>query len=47
MKEFQCQVCGKFILEEEGITTLNSLWVCDKDSCRTLNKENEAKEILS
>lgn len=42
---FKCQVCGKFIRADEGITTLNGWWVCDNDSCRTLDDENEATEI--
>jgi hypothetical protein len=44
MEQFKCQVCGKLISEDEGITTLNGLWVCDKDSCRILNEENQAIE---
>lgn len=45
MKEkYQCMVCGKFIANDEGITTLSGLWVCDNDSCRTLDDDNEATE---
>lgn len=39
---YKCEVCGKFITPEEGITTLEGLWVCDKDSCRFLDKDNNA-----
>lgn len=42
--KYECEVCGKFISEAEGITTINGLWVCDDDSCRTLDEENEATE---
>lgn len=46
MKAYKCMVCEKFITDEEGITTLNGLWVCDNDSCRTLNDDNDAIEIM-
>ena len=46
MEEYKCQVCGKLIKEDEGITTLNGWWVCDDDSCRTLNEESQATEKL-
>lgn len=46
MEMYQCQVCGKFIPEDAGITTLNGLWVCDEDSCRTLDEESQATEKL-
>jgi hypothetical protein len=39
---FQCQKCGKFIHEDEGITCTNGKWVCDDNNCRTLDEENEA-----
>ena len=45
MCEYKCQSCGKFIKNIEGITTLNGLWICDKDSCRTLDNENQATEM--
>ena len=45
MEKYKCEVCNKFNPDEEGITTLNSLWVCDNDSCRTLDVENQATEI--
>ena len=46
MKEkYQCMVCGKWITDDEGITTLNGLWVCDNNSCRTLDEDNNATEI--
>ncbi len=44
MEEYMCEVCGNFITDEEGITTLNGLWVCDNNSCRTLDEENQATE---
>jgi len=45
MKEqYECMVCGKLITDDEGVTTLNGLWVCDNDSCRTLDEDNEATE---
>ena len=43
---FMCEVCGKYIAEDEGITTLNGLWVCDKNTCRTLDEQNQATEII-
>lgn len=46
MNEYKCQVCGKFITEDEGITTLNGLWVCDNDTCRTLDEDNQAIENI-
>ena len=46
VEEYQCMVCGKFVREDEGVTTLNGLWVCDEDICRTLNDNNDAIEIL-
>ena len=42
--KYKCEVCDKLIKEDEGITTLNGLWVCDNDSCRTLDDENNAIE---
>lgn len=41
---YKCHHCGKFITNEEGITTLSGSWVCDNDTCRTLDDENEATE---
>lgn len=41
---YKCEVCGKFISEDKGITTLNGLWVCDDNNCRTLDEENQAIE---
>ena len=43
-KEYKCEVCGNFISEDKGVTTLNGLWVCDSDSCRTLDNDNQATE---
>ena len=43
---YKCEVCGGFIEDEQGTTTLNGLWVCDNDSCRTINDDNQAEEIL-
>jgi ribosomal protein S26 len=47
VKEYECQYCGKFIPEDEGITCVDGSWVCDDNSCRTLDDENEAyiKEV--
>lgn len=42
----RCQVCGKLICGKDGVTTLNGWFVCDNDSCRTLDEENQAIEIL-
>ena len=39
---YQCQFCGKFISNDEGITCVDGSWVCDNDSCRTLDEENES-----
>jgi len=47
VEEYQCMVCGKFVRENEGATTLNGLWVCDEDTCRVLNEDNDAIEILA
>lgn len=30
--------------EDYGITTINGLWVCNNDSCRTLDENNNAIE---
>lgn len=43
-EQYRCQVCGKFIAGEDGVTTVNGWWVCDSDTCRTLDEENEATE---
>lgn len=43
MKEtYKCQKCGIFITDDEGITCQDGSWVCDYDSCRSLDAENEA-----
>jgi hypothetical protein len=39
---YKCQCCGKFITDEEGITCYNGEWVCDNDTCRTLDSNSEA-----
>lgn len=44
MNAYRCQVCGKFISTNDGITTLNGYWVCDSNKCRTLNDENQSIE---
>jgi ribosomal protein S26 len=44
MKQYKCMVCGKLIDEDKGITTLNGLWVCDEDTCRTLDVDSQAIE---
>jgi hypothetical protein len=41
-REYQCACCGRFINDEDGVTTLEGLWICDKDECRTLNDDNDA-----
>lgn len=44
-ESYKCEVCGKLITEDEGCTTtINGLWVCDNDSCRTLDEDNNATE---
>ena len=42
MDKYKCETCKKFISEEEGVTTLCGTWVCDRDSCRTLDNNNDA-----
>jgi ribosomal protein S26 len=42
MKQYECMKCWKLIPEDEGITCTNGKWVCDDESCRTLDEENEA-----
>lgn len=44
--KYKCQCCGKYISNEEGITTVEGAWVCDADTCRTLDDDNEAYAIL-
>lgn len=41
-KQYKCECCGKFITEDEGTTTLEGLWVCDTDKCRTLDDNNDS-----
>ena len=41
----KCEVCSTMISDNEGVTTLNGLWVCDNDSCRTLDEDNNAVEV--
>lgn len=41
---YRCEVCGDLVAEGYGITTESGLWVCDSDSCRTLDDENNAHE---
>lgn len=41
-EKYKCACCGKFITENEGITTLEGLWVCDNNSCRILNNDNDS-----
>lgn len=41
---YRCGVCGKFITDDEGMTTLNKVWVCNNDTCRYLDKDNQAIE---
>lgn len=41
-EEFKCEVCGKFIAEDEGITLHDGSWVCDNMECRgELDEENQ------
>lgn len=40
--QYKCEVCGKFINEEDGITAVEGEFVCDNDSCRHLDEENQA-----
>jgi hypothetical protein len=42
MEQYKCQCCGEFITEDQGITCHNGEWVCDNDSCRILDKNNES-----
>lgn len=42
--KYKCEVCGKFITDDEGITTLDGSWVCDNDTCRTLDEDDQAIE---
>lgn len=44
MNLYKCEVCGLSIEEDYGITTQSGLWVCDDNSCRTLDDENQAHE---
>lgn len=44
-EQYQCQSCGKFITEDEGVTCEDGSWVCDEDTCRTLDEDNEAHII--
>jgi hypothetical protein len=39
---YACHVCGKYIPESAGVTTIDGLWVCDNDSCRTLDADCQA-----
>ena len=41
-EEFKCEICGKFIAEDEGITLYDGSWVCDNFECRgELDEENQ------
>lgn len=44
MSFYKCDVCKQIIPESDGITTLSGSWVCDADTCRTLDNENQAHE---
>jgi hypothetical protein len=37
--------CGKLLNEEDGITCVSGEWVCDRDTCRTLDGDNQAHII--
>jgi hypothetical protein len=39
---YACHVCGKYIPESAGVTTIDGLWVCDNDSCRDLDADCQA-----
>lgn len=41
-KIYRCEECLEFVSEKNGITTLSGRWVCDKNSCRDLDNENNA-----
>jgi predicted RNA-binding Zn-ribbon protein involved in translation (DUF1610 family) len=42
--KYQCQACGKYITDDEGTTTLSGAWVCDNDTCRILDEDNNSIE---
>lgn len=44
MTLYQCEVCKELIPEADGITTVSGSWVCDADTCRTLDDENQAQQ---
>lgn len=46
MEQYKCHKCNKLIDEEEGITTKSGLFVCDDNTCRTLDVDNEAQVSL-
>jgi len=35
MEEYKCMKCGKLILETEGITNNEGLWICDNEECES------------
>jgi hypothetical protein len=45
--EYRCMECGKMIDENDGITTVDGEWVCDNDTCRTLDADNQAHIIVN
>lgn len=46
VESYKCQVCGKFVAENQGITTLEGNWVCDDDSCRTLTEDSDSHTVV-
>lgn len=47
MEQYKCEVCGQLVSEDKGITTINGLWVCDNDTCRTLDENCNAIEKIN
>lgn len=37
IRAFRCERCGCLIREEDGVTCHGGEWVCDRDTCRTLD----------
>lgn len=45
MNEYMCEVCGQYTEEDKGVTAIDGSWVCDRDSCRELDSENNAIKL--
>ena len=41
-EQYRCDYCNKLVDEDDAVTTIDGNYVCDKDSCRTLDGDNEA-----